>query len=234
MASPGRPSSSGPSGASGALAGGILYALVARSAVVLAEFATAAGNFSVVAVGLLHKVPAEEGFRASWAAGQHIFHVLVTGGLTYLCMAEQALGKRLPFAFLADVSQQFGGQCVVGGAVAYEMNTEFSPVLRDRMHFFNTDPRADIVTRVRGEVVELKNVMVDNIEKVLGRGERLEVLVEKTDSMGQQAFAFKRQARTLQRHMWWQNARMGVIITALVVLAAYILVCIICSPTFKC
>ena len=30
---------------------------------------------------------------------------------------------------------------------------------------------------------------------MLGRGERLELLVTKTDSLGQQAFAFKRQAR---------------------------------------
>lgn len=55
----------------------------------------------------------------------------------------QALGKRLPFAFLADAQQQFqqryGG--VAAGAVAYEMNTEYAPVLRDRMRFFNTDPR---------------------------------------------------------------------------------------------
>lgn len=27
------------------------------------------------------------------------------------------------------------------GAIAYEMNSEFAPVLRDRMHYFNTDPR---------------------------------------------------------------------------------------------
>jgi hypothetical protein len=57
--------------------------------------------------------------------------------------------------------------------------------------------RAGTLSRVRGEVVELKNVMVDNIEKVLGRGERLELLVEKTDEMGQQAFAFKRQVGRL-------------------------------------
>lgn len=230
--------SAGPGASGSAPPGGILYALVARGSVVLAEHAepSVAGNFSVVAVGLLGKVPAEEGFRASWAAGQHVFHVLSAAGLTYLCMADQALGKRLPFSFLADVSQLFQGRyaAVASGAVAYEMNTEFAPVLRDRMHFFNTDPRADTLGRVRGEVVELKNVMVDNIEKVLGRGERLEVLVQKTDSLGQQAFAFKRQARVLRRHMWWQNARMALIIGALVLLAAYILVCIICSPTFQC
>ena len=71
-------------------------------------------------------------------------------------------------------------------------------------------------------------------EQVLGRGERLELLVEKTDALGQQAFAFKRQARVLRRSMWWQNARMGVAVGAAVLLAAYALVCVICSPTFKC
>jgi vesicle-associated membrane protein 7 len=123
--------------------GSLLYALVARGGVVLAEHASVSGNSSVVAVGLLQKVPPDEGFRASWAAGQHIFHILSAGGLTYLCMAEESLGKRLPFAFLADVQQQFESRysAVATSAVAYEMSTEFGPVLRDRMHYFNTDPR---------------------------------------------------------------------------------------------
>lgn len=80
------PSSSGASD-------GILYALVARGGVVLAEHSTVSGNSSVVAVGLLQKVPLQEGFRASWAAGQHIFHILSAGGLTYLCMAGQVGGR---------------------------------------------------------------------------------------------------------------------------------------------
>ena len=88
----------GPSGpaAGGAAAGGgsgILYALVARGSVVLAEHSSVGGNSSVVAVGLLAKVPPQDGFRASWAAGRHIFHVLHAGGLTYLCMADQVGGR---------------------------------------------------------------------------------------------------------------------------------------------
>jgi hypothetical protein len=55
----------------------------------MAEHAAVSGNSSVVAVGLLAKVPGQEGFRASWAAGSHIFHVLHSHGLTYLCMADE-------------------------------------------------------------------------------------------------------------------------------------------------
>lgn len=79
------PSTSGGAAASD----GILYSLVARGGVVLAEQSSVSGNSSVVAVGLLQKVPPQEGFRASWAAGQHVFHILSTAGLTYLCMAGQ-------------------------------------------------------------------------------------------------------------------------------------------------
>lgn len=55
-------------------------------------------------------------------------------------------------------------------ALAYEYNTEFSRVLQQRMVFFNTDPNADAINRVKGELNEVKNVMVENIEKVLDRG----------------------------------------------------------------
>lgn len=108
MATPG-PSSGAAAGGplgigSGGSGSGILYALVARGSVVLAEHSSVGGNSSVVAVGLLGKVPAQDGFRASWAAGRHIFHVLHAGGLTYLCMADQVGGRVC--VVLDDVSRE--------------------------------------------------------------------------------------------------------------------------------
>lgn len=109
--------SAGPGASGSAPPGGILYALVARGSVVLAEHAepSVAGNFSVVAVGLLGKVPAEEGFRASWAAGQHVFHVLSAAGLTYLCMADQ-VGAQLSRGLTTALR---GGKAGFGMRAAY-------------------------------------------------------------------------------------------------------------------
>jgi vesicle-associated membrane protein 72 len=39
------------------------------------------------------------------------------------------------------------------------------------------------------QVSEVKNIMVDNIEKVLERGEKIELLVDKTDNLRFQASA---------------------------------------------
>ena len=70
--------------------------------------------------------------------------------------------------------------------------------------------------------------------QVLERGDRLELLVEKTDTLGQQAFAFKREARRLKQTMWWRNIRVTAVIGLLVLLVLYVLAAVICSPTLHC
>lgn len=50
--------------------------------------------------------------------------------------------------------------------------------------------------------------MVQNVEQILSRGERIELLVDKTDVMAGQATAFRRGARSVRRQMWWKNSKM--------------------------
>lgn len=54
-------------------------------------------------------------------------------------------------------------------ALAYAYNTEFSRVLHQQMEYFSSNPSADAITRVKGDISEVKSVMVENIDKV---GER--------------------------------------------------------------
>lgn len=50
--------------------------------------------------------------------------------------------------------------------------------------------------------------MVENIEKVLDRGDRLELLVDKTATMQDNAFHFKKQSRRLRQALWMKNAKL--------------------------
>jgi vesicle-associated membrane protein 7 len=49
--------------------------------------------------------------------------------------------------------------------------------------------------------------MVQNIDSILQRGERLDLLVDKTDTLAGQAYAFRRGARSVRRQQWWRNVR---------------------------
>ena len=70
--------------------------------------------------------------------------------------------------------------------------------------------------------------------QVLDRGERIELLVDKTDHLQNESFAFKREARRLKSRLWWKNTRLLIFLAVLVLIIAYIIVCFACSPTFQC
>jgi vesicle-associated membrane protein 7 len=114
----------------------ILYSLVARDAVVLAEHASTTGNFAQIASQILSKIPAGDTAesRLSYAYDTYLFHHLKKGGLVFLCMAEESFGRRIPFLFLDDICSRFVG--LYGSkaqtATAYGLN-EFHSVLQQQM-----------------------------------------------------------------------------------------------------
>lgn len=85
------------------------------------------------------------------------------------------------------------------------------------------------VKRVQGELDQVRDVMNHNIERVMERGERLDVLIDKTDSLNQAALAFRQTSTTLRRRMWWKNARITVLLAVVTIIVIYMLVCIGCG-----
>ncbi|RXH83389.1 hypothetical protein DVH24_005642 [Malus domestica] len=197
----------------------ILYAVVARGTVVLAEFSAVTGNTGAVARRICEKLPSEAESRVCFSQDRYIFHILRADGLTFLCMANDTFGRRIPFSYLEDIHMRFMKNYgrVAPYAPAYAMNDEFSRVLHQQMEFFSSNPSADTLNRVRSEVGEIRTIMVDNIEKILERGDRIELLVDKTATMQDSAFHFKKQSKRLRRALWMKNAKLLALLTCLIV-----------------
>ncbi|EPZ31373.1 Synaptobrevin domain-containing protein [Rozella allomycis CSF55] len=110
--------------------------------------------------------------------------------------------------------------------------SEFSNILNDRMKYFNTNGDYDKMNNVKGEIDQVKDIMV---KRVLERGERIELLVDKTDHLSQSALTFQRRAKKVKRSFWWSNMRLAVILVFLLILLAYIGTSYFCGFDFdKC
>lgn len=172
----------------------ILYALIARQKNVLAEFTSTSGNFPTVTRVLLSKIPESDG-KMSYVYDKHVFHYIVDDGITFLCMSEEDAKRRIAFAFLEDVMSLWREKfrSIEQTALAFSLNDAFSPVLKQRIDYYSTNQSTtDNITRVQAQIESVKDVMVENIEKVLERGEKIELLVDKTDKLNQQAYKFER------------------------------------------
>ncbi|XP_028760804.1 vesicle-associated membrane protein 711-like [Neltuma alba] len=216
---------------------GILYGMVARGLVVLAEFsASPQSNASVIAKQILDKIHNKnknndnEDSNVSYSHDRYVFHVKRTDGLVVLCMADDAFGRRIPFAFLEDIHKKFVktyGRAILS-APAYAMNDEFCRALAQRMDYYSTDPNADRLNRLKGEMTQVRSVMIDNIEKVLERGDRLALLVDKTSAMQGNAIRFKRQSRRYNNTLWWRNFRLKAILVLVFIMLLCIMLVLLC------
>lgn len=74
----------------------IVYALVARGSVVLAEFSGATTNASAVARQILERIPGATDTHVSYSQDRYIFHVKRTDGITVLCVADDTAGSESP------------------------------------------------------------------------------------------------------------------------------------------
>lgn len=129
-----------------------------------------------------------------------LFHYISEDGITYMCMANESFGRRIPFLFLRDIQTKFLDIYTyeqIKDAPAYGMNS-FSNVIETQMVYFSSDPSLDKFKQVKGDIDQVKDIMTHNIERVLQRGERIDLLVDKTDGLSQQAFAFKKRSTLLK------------------------------------
>ena len=196
----------------------------------MAEYTASSGNFPTVTRVLLSKIPDADS-KMSYVYDAHVFHYIVDQGITFLCMADETTKRRITFAFLEDIKQtwreKYGG--VEQTALAFSLNDSFSPILKQRIDFFNVNPAADTIGRVQAQIETVKDAMVENIEKVLERGEKIELLVDKTDRLNQQAFKFERQSRTLQRDMMCRKYRNYCLILLIVSIIIIFIVFMACG-----
>ncbi|RAL43188.1 hypothetical protein DM860_009970 [Cuscuta australis] len=59
-----------------------------------------------------------------------------------------------------------------------------------------------------GMSIQLRSIMVDNIDRILERGDRIELLVDKTATMQGNSFHFRKQSNRLRRAIWMKNAKL--------------------------
>ncbi|KAI8144933.1 synaptobrevin-domain-containing protein [Fennellomyces sp. T-0311] len=80
------------------------------------------------------------------------------------------------------------------------------------------------VSRVQAQVDEVVNIMQENIDKAMQRGERIDDLRGKTEDLQSTAHHFRRGANQVRKRMWWKDLKWKIIIavTILVILAIII------------
>ena len=127
---------------------------------------------------------------------------------TYLVVSNSEFPKRVAFMFLEDIRERYKKSA-----------SNFKPTLAERLNYYNNNQDLDKITKIRQNIDEVNNIMLLNIDKVLQRGEKIEVLLEKAGDMEEKARVFRKNAAGVRKEYCCQYYR-NKIIVGLLILAA--------------
>ena len=161
------------------------------------------------------------------------------GGLAYLVIVSStSISRRLSFAFLSTLRTRFLSSFPPSttdfadlpnyGAAAF--NTDLRQMMVEYGHLAATGEGvggqgSDAIGNVQREIDDVRGIMTRNIEGLLERGERIDLLVDKTDRLGGSARDFRVGSRRLKRRMWWKNVKlMGLLGTVVVLILVTIVI----------
>ncbi|KAJ8348216.1 hypothetical protein SKAU_G00268050 [Synaphobranchus kaupii] len=208
----------------------ILFAVVARGTTILAKHAWCGGNFLEVTEQILAKIPSENN-KLTYSHGSYLFHYICQDRIIYLCITDDDFERSRAFSFLSEVKRRF--QTTYGSraqtALPYAMNSEFSSTLAAQMKHHSDSRGSDRVTETQMQVDELKGIMVRNIDLVAQRGEKLELLIDKAESLVDSSVTFKTTSRNLARAMCMKNLKLTIIIVVVSIVILYIIVSAACG-----
>lgn len=208
----------------------LLYTVVSRGNTVLCKYADCVGNFSEVTENLISKIQLSN-HKMTYTHGNYLFHYICADKIIYMCISDDEFPRQRAFLYLNEIKQKFLATYGLTAATAlpYAMNTEFSKVMSSEMKKCNESGEYDSIQRVHGQIDELKDIMVKNIENITARGERLELLVNKSENLRNNAVSFRQTSRSLARALFWRNVRMYFLLGLLLLFIVYIITSMFCG-----
>ncbi|XP_035805567.2 vesicle-associated membrane protein 8 isoform X2 [Amphiprion ocellaris] len=82
----------------------------------------------------------------------------------------------------------------------------------------------DKVQALKDQVDGVKDIMTQNVDRILARGERLDDLMGKSEDLQAGAQHFKQTSQKVARSYWWKNVKLVVIIVVIVLIIVLIIV----------
>jgi vesicle-associated membrane protein 7 len=147
-----------------------------------------------------------------------------------MAIADASLGRRIPFGFLVTLQKKFldefdPTQTDFSSLPSYGC-ASFNSTLKKLMfeQGATTAGQQDALRTAHQEIDGVREIMTENIERVLERGERIDLLVDKTDRLGVNARDFRVRSRGLRRRMWWKNVKLMVLLCLVVIFLIYLFV----------
>jgi len=170
--------------------------------------------------------------RMSYTHENHMLHTLAAEELIFLCVTDLSCKRQVAFAFLEDLSRRFGTVFPHGSRFPepWKVSVEMNPVIEALMVATNSQSTGSAkAARAKNAIEEVKGQMMDNIEKVIDRGENIESLMDKSEGLAERSLSFKQSSQRLKNTIWWQNCKTNIMYASFCLIGIVVILLTACG-----
>jgi vesicle-associated membrane protein 7 len=215
----------------------VFYSAIAKGQELICEYEIVAGPARAFAQVILQDISVNDDRKMSYIhEGLACHYITKSNGLTYFVVCKESLNRRVPFLFLMNLDHAFTEKYLHQGSTVDDVPAtvkDFQTILQS-MTVSAEKGETDTVGLAQSEIDQVKHIMIENVERVLERGERINLLVSKTDRMNTNAVAFRKRTVAVRRGMWWQNVKYTVLLLVVGIAVIYLCLGFVCGlPGFQ-
>lgn len=163
--------------------------------------------------------------------GDYIFHYTMSNGVVYMSLFDRSYPKNLAFAFLEDIGRLFQEELqreFGSGAVDYRSRIEtiekpyyfikFDRQITKKKAEYRDPKSSKAMGRLNENLTEVSNIMRQNIDDILTRGENLSSVGRKGQHLKDESKKFKSMAGKLSFHTMLQKYGVPAVLGLVVVM----------------
>lgn len=137
--------------------------------------------------------------KLSIESGASFFHYVTAGGVCYLTLTDRGYPKRLAFNYLEELQHEFevrySGE-VEGASRPYAF-IKFDPFIQKTKRLYVDTRTQRNLNKLNEDLADVQKIMTQNIQEVLGRGERLESTLGKSERLLADSSKYAKNAKFL-------------------------------------
>jgi len=171
---------------------------------------------------LLREIKKGEPCRKAYVHESLSFNYISTETVVYVAVCNEEFPTKNAFAFLQHVRDSCGSDF-----------SQYEAELEKQMKIYSDPEKINTMEAIKKELSQVKDVMKENIEKILEREEVLKTLESKTELLDFNSGEFRGRASALHRNLWWKDKRIIIAGIIVLVVAIFLLVWICCGLSFQ-
>jgi vesicle-associated membrane protein 7 len=212
-----------------------LYALIINEGNALAEYSATddlQGHTRQDVISEVSKIPLSTARAVGEMGKCRLFVLTESEGIRYICLAHSTTSDANGFDFLTTIQTRW---VRVNGAGSTAANPRFGQTdMAAQVRSYNST-QFDKIALIKDNLREAQIETTKNLELALERGEAIDVMSSKAESLRDSAQTFHREATHLKRQMCIEKWKWHFIGVAVAVVVLFAIVWIICGVDFgKC